>query len=119
MFVHVDWLSYFMRLTVDGNNYGGCFVVHSHISIIIADLFNGVPGDFFYVDGGIGVDLAEDHADWIFDGSFACNFGLGIFGEAGVEDGVGNVIAEFVGMAAGDVFGGEEEMTWFELEGHR
>jgi len=36
---------------------------------------------------------------------------MGIFLEAGVKDGVGDVVAEFVRVSAGHAFGGEEEMA--------
>jgi len=42
-----------------------------------------------------------------FSQSFACDAAGGVFGQAGVEDGVGNLVGDFIGMAFGHRFRGK------------
>ena len=111
-FVLMDTLGDFGWLFVNGNDYCCGFVIHSDFVGIISNFLNGLSGDLFEVDVSTCADLPENHADWVFDGTLACDFSVGVFFEAGVKDGVGDVVTEFVGVSGGDVFRGEQEVSW-------
>ena len=103
-FVFMDTLGNLWRLLIDGHDDGGSFVIHSNIDGVIADLLDGLSSDKFDVGFGSGTDLSEDHADRVLDCGLACHHGVGIFGETGIEDGIGDIVTEFVRMTAGDTF---------------
>ncbi len=109
--VLVNTLSNFRRLLVNGNNDGCSFVIHSDLVGVVADFLNGLSGDLLEVDLAICADLAEDHADRVFDSTLTCHFSVGVFFKTGVKDGVRDVVAEFVRVAGSDALGGVEEMT--------
>ena len=88
-------------------------MVHADIDWVIAYFLNGLSNNLLDVGLSFGADLPEDHADGVFDSSLASNHGVGVFSEAGVKDWVGDVVAEFIGVSAGDALGGEEEVSFF------
>lgn len=103
IFFEVNRLSDIGALFIDGDDDDGGFVIHTNVNGVVADFFNGLSGNLFEVDFGLSADFTEDHADAVFDGTFAGDFGFGVLGETGVKDGVGDVVTEFVGVSAGDV----------------
>lgn len=103
-FVFMDTLGNLWGLLIEGHDDGGSFVVHSDFSGVIPDFLDGLSSDEFDVGFCGGTDLSEDHADGVLDCGLACHHGVGIFGETGVEDGIGDIVTEFVGVAAGDAF---------------
>jgi len=109
----MDTLGNLGWLLVNGNDYSCGFVIHSNLIGIISNFLDGLSGNLFKVDISRGADLSENHADWVFNSTLACNFSVGIFLEAGIKDGVWDIVTEFVGVAWGDVFRGEQEMSWF------
>ena len=59
------------------------------------------------IDVGLGGDFAGDDDQAGGGQGFAGYAAGGVFGQAGVEDGVGNLVGDFVGMAFGYGFGGK------------
>jgi hypothetical protein len=72
----------------------------------LADL---ITDNFLVVEVGGGGDLSKDHDHVVFGGGLACDLGHGVGGEAGVKDGIGDLIAELVGVSFVDGLGREEE----------
>jgi len=116
LLVLVHTLRDFGRLLVNGNDDGCSFVVHSDLVGVIPHILDGLSGDLLEVHVAGGADFSEHHADRVFDSALACDLGLGILLEAGVEDRVGDIVAKFVGMPLGDIFGGEEEVACFRCQ---
>lgn len=84
--VEMHSLSDIRRLFVDGDDDGGIFVVHADIVGVIPDLLDGLSRDLLKVYLSVHRNLTENHADRVFDGTLACNFGVGILGQASIED---------------------------------
>jgi hypothetical protein len=59
------------------------------------------------IDVGFGGDFSGDDNEAGGGKGFAGHAAGGVFGEAGVEDGVGNLVRDFIGMAFGYGFGGK------------
>ena len=78
-----------------------------------SDLTHLVTDNFLVVEVGGGGDLAKDHNHVVFGGGLAGDLGHGVGGEAGVEDGIGDLIAELIGMSFVDGLGREEERACF------
>ena len=94
-------------MLVNSNDHGCCLIVHADFSRVIADFLNGLTCDLLDIDIGVGGDFSEDHADGIFDCGLAGHHGVWVSSEAGIENGVGDVIAKLIRMSTGDGFGGE------------
>src|SRR5436190_5484431 len=80
-----------------------------HVVIIgVANFSDGFAGDGGEVQLGASGNFAAHNNEVAFGVGFASDAAGGILGEAGVEDGIGDGIADFVGMAFTDGFGGED-----------
>src|SRR5262249_4634650 len=76
--------------------------------VVVADVVDGAAGDARHVDVGRGGDLTGDDAGAGGDEDFAGHAARGVFGEHGVEDGVGNLVGDLIGMAFGHRFRRED-----------
>ena len=77
----------------------------------VADLADDVADDLGIVDRGLGGDFAGHDGDARGDHRFAGHAAVGVLGEQGVEDAVGDLVGQFVGMAHADRFAGEEKLA--------
>ena len=84
--VDVDRRGDFFGLLVHGDDHSGTLIVHAHFGSVVAHFLDGLPGHLFEVDLGGGVYLSENHAQRVLDGTLACNFGVRVFLEAGVQN---------------------------------
>jgi hypothetical protein len=73
-------------LFIDSNDNDSGFVIHTDINGVVADLFDSLSCNLFKIDFGLGAYLSEDHADAVFDGTFAGYFRFGVLGETGIKD---------------------------------
>jgi hypothetical protein len=80
-----------------------------HRRIRIADSDDSAADDFLEIDPGRGRYLASDDCHPRLDESLAGNARLRVFGEDCVENGVGNLVGNFVRMSLGNRFRGEHE----------
>ncbi|KAL4592139.1 hypothetical protein LXL04_005125 [Taraxacum kok-saghyz] len=78
-------------------NVGGC---ESDFSACVTDYF-------LVVDGGFGGDFTEDHDHVGFCACFTGDFAFWILFKASIEDGVGDLVTEFVWVTLVDGFGCE------------
>ena len=100
-------------LLVDGGEHGAGVAVKAVGGVVVADVLEyaaGDPGDVHVAAGG---DLAhdEDHAGG--RGALAGDVAVGVLLKDGVEHGVGNLVADFVGMSLGYGLGSEEVVCHF------
>lgn len=94
--VEVDALGDIGALLLDGNDDVAGVAVDALVGGGVADVADGGADDVLEIDLGVGGDLTEDHDHAGLGGGLAGDLGLGVLGEAGVEDGIGNLIAELV-----------------------
>ena len=71
----------------------------------VADLADGLAGDSIVVQFGFGSDLTANDHQVALGVSLASHAAIRVLREAGVQDGIGNGIANFVRMALTDRLG--------------
>ena len=96
-------------LLLDADHNIAGFVVEAFARVIVANVLDGPSDDLLVIEVCFRGDLAEDHDQARLGGRLACHFGGGILGEAGVEDGIGDLVTDLVRVAFSDGLGGEEE----------
>ena len=94
--VEVDALGNIGALLLDGDDDVAGVAVDALVGGGVAGVADGGADDVLEIDLGVGGDLTEDHDHAGLGGGLAGDLGLGVLGEAGVEDGIGNLIAELV-----------------------
>lgn len=75
----------------------------------VALTLDRVTDDLLVVELSLGRDLTEDHDHTSLGGSLAGDLGVGVLGEAGVEDGVRDLVTDLVGVALSDRLAGDEQ----------
>lgn len=116
--LQMDWLSNIWTLLVHSDDDNSCLVIHTDIVGIIANFLDGLSCDLLEVDFSLCMNLSEDHTDGVFDWAFTGDFWIGILSEAGVKNGVWNVVTKFIGVATCNIFWGKEEMSRFDFVIH-
>ena len=81
--------------------------VENVVVVDVADFPDGLTHDLFEIEFGVGRDFTGQHYHVAFDQRFAGHAAFFVLAQAGVEDGVGNGVANFVGVAFADRLGGK------------
>lgn len=100
--VQVQTLGDIGRLLLNGNEDVAGLVVETLGGVVVTDVLDGVTDDLLVVDLGLGGDLPEHHDHTGLGGGFASNLGERVLGQAGVEDGIGDLIGNLVGVTLTD-----------------
>jgi hypothetical protein len=79
--------------------------IKAHVRAGEPDLANRLADDRRIVELRLGGDLTGEHHEAGLRDAFARDAAIRILGEAGVEDGVGDGVAQLVGVAFGDGLG--------------
>ncbi len=95
----VDPLGDVGALLVDGHHHGAGVVADAHLVVVVADFLDDVANHVGVVDHGLGGDLAGNDGDAGGDHRLAGHAAVGILGQQGVEDAVGDLVGQFIGMA--------------------
>ena len=103
-------------LLLDGNEDGARVVVKTLGAVVVADLLDGLADDLVVVEDGGGGDLTENHHHPGLGRGLAGNAGVGVLRKASVENGVGDLVADLVGVALRDGLGGEEDVAGGDLQ---
>ncbi len=74
----------------------------------VADVFDHTAYQVFQIDPGAGGDFTADDGHAGLDHGFAGHARVRIVGQDGVQYRIGNLVGQFVRMAFGDRFGGED-----------
>ena len=98
-------------LLVDGGDDAAGVTVETVFAPVIANVPDHLPGDFVNVHIAAGGDLAHDVDQARAGRGLTGHPALGVLGQDGVQDGVGNLVADFVGMPLGNGLRGEEIMS--------
>lgn len=78
-------------LLLDCNEHVAGLVVEAQRAVVVADLLDGTADDALVVQLGLGGDLTEDHDHAGLGGRLASDLRVRILGEAGIQDGIGNL----------------------------
>src|ERR1051326_7154286 len=95
-------------LLVDAGDDGAGVAVEAVKGVVVSDGLDGPAHNLLEIDIGLGRDFAGDHDQAGGGEGFAGYPADGIVGEAGVEDSVGNLVGDLIGMAFGDGLRGEQ-----------
>ena len=101
-FAFVHALGNVRALTINGGQDGARLVVEADVRVVVTDTAHRVLCDFAVVDVGRGGDFTRDHDEAGRHQRFAGNTGFRVFGQDGVEDGIRDLIRNFIGMAFRD-----------------
>ncbi len=104
-------------LAVERGEDGAGVGVEAHSAVGVADAADGAADEVLEFDVGAGGDFAGDDDEAGGAEGFAGDAGHGVLTEHFVEDGVGDLVRNLVGVSDGDGFGGEEGRV-FVLGGH-
>jgi hypothetical protein len=89
----VEALGNIGRLLLNGDKDVAGLVVEALIRAVVANVLDGAADDLLVVDVCLGGDFSEDHNHASLGGSLAGNLGEGVLLEAGIENGVRDLIA--------------------------
>jgi len=106
--VAVDRVSNLRALLSNRDNDGASLVIESLVGIIKPDLGNGGTGNLLVIDQTIAADLTNNENSSGGGGTLTGNLGMGVDSEGGVEDTIGNLIAQFVGVTRGHTLRSEK-----------
>ena len=98
----VDALADVARLFVDRREDGARLVVEAVLRARVADVLDDLADDLLEIDVAVGGDLAGNDGQPRRHERFARDAGDRILREDGIENAVGNLIGDFVGMTFGD-----------------
>ncbi len=89
------------RLLVDAGDYRAGVGVESVEGVVVADGGDHAADQRLEIDIGLGGDFAGDDDQTGGGESFAGDTAAGIVSQTGVEDGVRNLVGDFIGVAFG------------------
>src|SRR5690606_18944676 len=89
------------RLFVVGHQHGAAFVVNAIVGVIVANSLDGVARDLNVIHVGGGGDFTRQHEQPGVAQRFGRHAGIWVLSEDGVENGVGNLVSDLVGMTFG------------------
>ena len=81
---------------VDGNDDVAVVAIKTLGVAVVANLTDCVTNHLLPLHLGSGCDLSEDHHHLPLRRGLAGYFSIGVLGQAGVKDGIGDLIAQFV-----------------------
>ncbi len=96
-------------LAVDGHGHPAGIGVQPGLGVQVADLTDGLAGHLAPVHLGLGGDLTGDHHEVAGQKGLAGDPGKRVLLQAGVQDGVRNLVGDLVRVSFGHGFGSEEE----------
>jgi hypothetical protein len=89
------------RLTVNRRQHGAGFGVEAILAARISDFGDCLPDYVLVVDNRAGGNLARHHRKAGRDERFARDAALGVLGENRIQNGIGNLIGDLVGVTFG------------------
>lgn len=98
------------RLLFDGDQHVTGLVVEPLFGVVVTNVLDGVTDDLLVVQLGLGGDFTEHHDHTGLGGGFTRDLRQRVDGETRVQDGVGHLVTDLVGVAFTDRFRGEQEL---------
>ena len=96
-------------MLLNSNEDVACLVVEALLGGVVTDVLDGTTNDLLVVEVGLGGNLTEDHDHTGLGCGLASDLGEGILLEAGIEDGVRDLIT---GLQSASVFSGGESRSF-------
>lgn len=93
------------RLLLNGDEQVESLVVEALGGVIVADILDGVTDDLLVVDVSAGRDLTEDHDHAGLGGGLASDLGQRVLSQAGIENGIRDLISNLVGVTLANRLG--------------
>ena len=106
-----DALADVRRLLADRREHGAGARVEVVARVVVADLGDGLANDRRHVDIAVGRDLARDERHARGHERFARHARTRVLCKQSIENGVGNLVCDLVGMAGGHGLAGEGEIV--------
>ena len=97
--VELETLRNIGRLLLNGDSKMEGLVVKTLGRVIVADILDNIADNLLVVELGLGGDLTKDHNHTSLGRGLASDLGEGIICQAGVKDGVRDLITDLVRMA--------------------
>ena len=91
-------------LLVQGNHNCAGISVDAHVVAGVADLSDRISDDLLEIYLGLAGDLTHDNNHACGGAGLASHTAHGILGHQGVENGIRNLVADFIGMSLGNRF---------------
>lgn len=96
-------------LLFNGDEDVASLVVESLGGVIVANVLDGLANDLLVIETCLCGDFSKDHDHTRLGGSLAGDLGRWVLSQAGIEDGIRDLIRDLVGVATTDGLGGEEK----------
>ena len=90
--VVVKTLSDIGRLLLNGNENVAGLVVEALLGVIVANVLDGITDDLLVVETSLCGNLTKDHDHTSLGGRLASDLGEGVLAEAGIENGIGDLV---------------------------
>ena len=103
--VEMEALGNIGRLLLNGDEKVEGLVIEALGGVIIADILDGVADNLLVVNLGLGGDFPEDHDHAGLGGRLASDLGEGVIGQAGIENGIRDLVGNLVGVSFTDRLG--------------
>merc|ERR1719272_517488 len=100
-------------LLLDGNEDVAGLVVEALGRVVVSNFLDGTTNNLLVVEDSLGGDFTEDHDHAGLGCGFASNTGGRVLLEASIDDGIGDLVTDFVRVSFSDGFGGEQESFFF------
>ncbi len=98
------------RLALDGAHDRASGGVKTVESVVVADLLDGLANQFVVIDVRASGDFSRNHDQARSHQRFAGNTALGILPHHFIENGIGNLVGNFVRVAFRHRFGGKQKI---------
>jgi len=86
-------------LLLNGNQNVASLVVETFLGIIVANILDRISDNFLVIELSLGSNLTKDHNHTSLGGGLASNLGKRILPQAGVEDGIRDLISDLIWVA--------------------
>jgi hypothetical protein len=83
-------------LFLNSNQNVASLVVETLRGVIVSNILDGTSDDLLVVETGLGCDFTEDHNHPGFRSGLASYLGERVLGQAGIENGIGDLISDLV-----------------------
>lgn len=101
----VETLSDIGGLLLNGDEQVAGLVVEALGGVIVTDALDGLSDDLLVVNLGLGGNLTKDHDHAGLGGSLASHLGEGVLAQAGIKNGIGDLVSDLVGVTLTDRLG--------------
>ena len=110
----VETLGDIWRLLLNGDEDVAGLVVETLGGVIVTDVLDGTTDDLLVVELCLGGNLTEDHHHSGLGSGLAADLGQRVLGQAGVENGIGDLISDLIWVSLTDRLGlVQSQYIWF------